>query len=117
VLLARAFAQNAPLLLLDEPTANLDINHAINTLDLVRTVVDEGTAAVAAIHDLDLAARYCDRLLLIADGELLAVGSPESVLTSQRLKAAFDVETVVSEDAATNSPHVTALSSSDSDRC
>ena len=117
VLLARAFAQDAPLLLLDEPTANLDINHAINTLDLVRTVVDEGTAAVAAIHDLDLAARYCDRLLLIADGELLAVGSPESVLTSHRLKAAFDVETVVSEDAATNSPHVTALSSSDSDRC
>ena len=115
VLLARAFAQDAPLLLLDEPTANLDINHAINTLDLVRSAVDDGTAAVAAIHDLDLAARYCDRLLLVADGELLAVGSPDAVLTSQQLDTAFDVETVVSDDPTTGSPRVTALSSTETD--
>ncbi len=115
VLLARAFAQNAPLLLLDEPTANLDINHAINTLELVRTAVENGTAAVAAIHDLDVAARYCDRLLLIANGKLLAVGPPASVLTSQRLEAAFDVKTVISEDPTTHSPRVTALSSKETD--
>ncbi len=115
VLLARAFAQDAPLLLLDEPTANLDINHAINTLELVRSVVDEGTAAVAAIHDLDLAARYCDRLVLLVDGAVLAAGPPKSVLTRERLKTAFDVETVISSDPTTGSPRVTALSTADSD--
>ncbi len=115
VLLARAFAQDAPLLLLDEPTANLDINHAINTLDLVRSVVDDGTAAVAAIHDLDLAARYCDRLVLLADGAVLAAGPPESVLTRERLKTAFGVETVISSDPATDSPRVTALSTTETE--
>ncbi len=113
VLLARAFAQDAPLLLLDEPTANLDINHAINTLDMVRSAVDDGTAAVAAIHDLDLAARYCDRLVLPVDGAVLAAGSPESVLTRKQLKTAFGVETVISSDPTTGSPRVTALSTTD----
>lgn len=110
VLLARALAQDTPLLLLDEPTANLDINHAIKTLDLVRSVVDDGTAAVAAIHDLNLAARYCDRLVLLTDGEILAAGTPESVLTRETLKQAFDARTVVSEDPTTDAPRVTALS-------
>lgn len=110
VLLARALAQDTPLLLLDEPTANLDINHAINTLDLVRSVVDKGTAAVAAIHDLNLAARYCDRLVLLASGSVLASGPPEAVLTRETLKEAFDARTVVSVDQTTDSPRVTALS-------
>ena len=110
VLLARAFAQDTPLLLLDEPTANLDINHAVNTLDLVRSVVDEGTTAVAAIHDLNLAARYCDRLVLLAEGSVVEAGAPEAVLTSETLKAAFDARTVVANDPTTDSPRVTALS-------
>ena len=110
VLLARAFAQATPLLLLDEPTANLDINHAINTLDLVGSVVDEGTAAVAAIHDLNLAARYCDRLALLADGSVVDAGPPEAVLTSEALEAAFDARAVVATDPTTDSPRVTALS-------
>jgi len=110
VLLARAFAQDTPLLLLDEPTASLDINHAINTLDLVRSVVDEGRAAVAAIHDLNLAARYCDRLVLLAGGSVLEAGVPASVLTTETLEAAFDARAVVSHDPTTDSPQVTALS-------
>jgi iron complex transport system ATP-binding protein len=110
VLLARALAQDTPLLLLDEPTANLDINHAIKTLDLVRSSVDDGTAAVAAIHDLNHAARYCDRLVVLADGAIVAAGSPASVLTAETLKQAFDARTVVSEDTTTDSPRVTALS-------
>jgi iron complex transport system ATP-binding protein len=114
VLLARAFAQDTPLLLLDEPTANLDINHAINTLDLVRSVVDEGRAAVAAIHDLNLAARYCDRLVLLAGGSVLKAGAPDSVLTTETLEAAFDARAVVSNDPTTHSPRVTALSEHES---
>ncbi|MEA1930072.1 MAG: heme ABC transporter ATP-binding protein [Euryarchaeota archaeon] len=114
VLLARAFAQDTPLLLLDEPTANLDINHAINTLDLVRDVVDEGRAAVAAIHDLNLAARYCDRLVLLTEGSVLEAGVPDSVLTTETLEAAFDARAVVSTDPTTDSPRVTALSDHES---
>jgi iron complex transport system ATP-binding protein len=110
VLLARAFAQETPLLLLDEPTSNLDINHAVNTLDLVRSVVDEGTTAVAAIHDLNLAARYCDRLVLLAEGSVLEAGTPDTVLTSETLEAAFDARTVVAHDPTTDAPRVTALS-------
>ena len=102
VLLARAVAQDAPLLLLDEPTANLDIS-----------AVEDDTAAVAAIHDLNLAARYCDRLVLLVEGSVLVAGSPESVLTRERLKTAFDVETVISSDPTTGSPRVTALSTPD----
>ena len=69
VLLARALAQDTPLLLLDEPTASLDIAHQIRTLELVRRLVDDGTTVVAAIHDLNLAARFCDRLVLLEHAE------------------------------------------------
>ena len=109
VLLARALAQTTPVLLLDEPTASLDINHAIKTLETARSVVDDGTAAVAAIHDLDLAARYCDRLILLADGKVVAAGKPDSVLTSETLAATFDATAVVSRDEVTDTPRVTAL--------
>ena len=96
VLLARAIAQDAPVLLLDEPTANLDLHHAIETMRLVRELVDdEGTAALAAIHDLELAARVCDRILVLADGEIVANGPPEAVLDADRLAAAFDARIAV----------------------
>ena len=109
VLLARALAQETPVLLLDEPTASLDINHQVATLSLVRELAGEGRTAVAAIHDLDLAARFCDRLALVADGELVAVGTPREVLTADRLERAYGVRTVVSEHPVTGTPTVTAL--------
>lgn len=109
VLLARALAQATPVLLLDEPTASLDINHAIRTLETVRSVVEDGTAAVAAIHDLDLAARYCDRLVLLTEGSVVAAGSPDAVLTSETIQQAFDTTAVVDHDDRTDAPRVTAL--------
>jgi iron complex transport system ATP-binding protein len=113
VLLARALAQETPVLLLDEPTASLDINHQVATLSLVRDLAreptGEGRTAVAAIHDLDLAARFCDRLALVADGELAAVGTPREVLTAERLERAYGVRAVVSEHPVTGTPTVTAL--------
>ena len=109
--LARAFAQETPALVLDEPTASLDINHQVRTLDLVRDRVDtEGTAVLAAIHDLDLAARFCDRIAVLSDGDLLAVGSPDAVLTGDRLETAFDTATAVRSDPITGAPTVTPLS-------
>ncbi|WP_129115024.1 ATP-binding cassette domain-containing protein [Halegenticoccus tardaugens] len=109
VLLARALAQDAPVLLLDEPTASLDIAHQVRTLELVRELVGEGKTVVAAIHDLNLAAHYCDELLLLRDGRALAVGSPESVLTESTLERAFGANAVVSRHPVTGSVYVTAL--------
>jgi iron complex transport system ATP-binding protein len=116
VLLARALAQAAPLLLLDEPTASLDVNHAVETLELVREFVDDGDrGAIAAIHDLDAAARYCDEVVVLADGGVRAAGPPEDVLSASTVGAAFDAETFVGRDPATGAPAVTAFPHSDVD--
>ncbi|MFB6072826.1 MAG: heme ABC transporter ATP-binding protein [Halobacterium sp.] len=110
VLLARALAQDTPVLLLDEPTASLDVNHQVRTLDLVRGLADDaGRAVVAAIHDLDLAARYCDELVLVADGRVLDSGTPEAVLTPEAIRDAFDARVAVGTDPATGAPRVTPL--------
>ena len=74
VFVARALAQQPRILLMDEPTANLDILHQLKVLDLVRRLVADGLTAVAAIHDLNMAARYCDKLVLLSSGRVLAVG-------------------------------------------
>lgn len=116
VLLARAIAQETPALLLDEPTASLDVNHGIETLQLVRSLVDDGTAAIAAIHDLDLAARYCDSLVLLSDGDVVATGPPESVLTESTVSSTFDVRAAVTTDPITGAESVRALEDSDPPR-
>ena len=110
VLLARALAQAAPLLLLDEPTASLDVNHAVETLELVRAFVDDGErGAIAAIHDLDAAARYCDEVVVLANGGVQAAGPPESVLSASAIGDAFDAEAFVGRNPATGTPAVTAF--------
>jgi iron complex transport system ATP-binding protein len=109
VILARALAQEPDGLLLDEPTANLDINHQVRMLELVSELVGEGRAALAAIHDLDLAARFCDRLLLLSDGRVRARGPPGHVLADPTLADAFDTETAVSRNRVTGTHRITAL--------
>jgi iron complex transport system ATP-binding protein len=113
VVLARALAQAAPVLVLDEPTASLDVNHQVRTLDLVADLVDDGRTAVAAIHDLSLAARYCDRLVLLADGGVVAAGLPERVLERSTVADAFDADAAVVDDPVTGTPAVTPLSAGD----
>ncbi len=113
VLLARALAQDTPALVLDEPTASLDINHQVRVLETVRELVDGGRAALAAIHDLDLAARYCDRLLLLSDGAIRAAGSPAAVLDDPALEDAFGTRTAVSHNPTTGTPTVAAVADSD----
>jgi len=109
VVLARALAQEPDGLLLDEPTANLDINHQVQVLELVSGLVDEGRAALAAVHDLDLAARFCDRLLLLSGGQVRARGPPGRVLADPTLTDAFDTETAVSRNRVTGTHRITAL--------
>ena len=108
VVLARALCQDPDALLLDEPTASLDINHQVRVLSLVREFVAEGRAALCAIHDLSLAARFCDRLVLLADGDVLAAGAPEAVLTEDYVERAFDTGAAVTHHPVTGTVDVTA---------
>ena len=101
VFVARALAQQPRVLLLDEPTSNLDVLHQLKVLDVVRQLVDDGLAAIAAIHDLNLAARYCDRLVLLCDGRVLAEGPPAEVLSPDTIESAFGVESAVYRDPVT----------------
>ena len=97
--LARALAQEAPVLLLDEPTASLDPGHAVEVLDVVDELRDgEGLTVVAAAHDLTLAGRYADRLVLLDAGRVVADGSPEEVLTEATLTAHYGAGIRVIED-------------------
>jgi iron complex transport system ATP-binding protein len=97
--LARALAQEAPLLLLDEPIAGLDLAHQLQALDLLRATVDEGRGALVALHDLSLAARRCDRMILLAGGRIRADGQPAVVLTPETLARVFGVRAEVRHDA------------------
>lgn len=108
ILIARAIAQDTPGLLVDEPTASLDINHQVAVFELLRDLVSDDKAVLAAVHDLDLAARYCDRLLLLGDGSITAAGSAESVLSSETLRSAYGIETTVVDNPVTDTPTVVA---------
>lgn len=99
-LLARALAQEAPVLLLDEPTASLDVGHAVEVLDVIDELrSQEGLTVVSAAHDLTLAGRYADRLVLISRGRIAAEGDPVSVLTEENLKAHYGAGIRVLDDA------------------
>ncbi|ETW93249.1 MAG: hypothetical protein ETSY1_40045 [Candidatus Entotheonella factor] len=95
VMLARALAQQAPLLLLDEPTANLDIAHQLDMLSQVHAVVKDDRCALIAMHDFNLAARFCDRMLMLANGRLVAQGKPEAVITEEHLATYFHIRAKV----------------------
>ena len=99
VVLARALAQDTPVLLLDEPTSNLDVNHSLAVLAVVeRRVRREGHTVVTVLHDLGLAAAYCDHLIFIKQGRVLAAGPTEQVLVSRNLARVFGVQARVGWD-------------------
>ena len=113
VFVSRALAQQPRVLLLDEPTSNLDVFHQLKVLDLVRKLVDGGLTAVAAIHDLNMAARYCDRLVLLKGGRVLAEGSPEEVLVPETIQSAFGVRAAVYRDPMTGSLALSVIGPAD----
>ncbi len=113
VFVSRALAQQPRILLLDEPTSNLDVLHQLKVLDLVRELVDGGLAAIAAIHDLNLAARYCDRLVLLRHGRVLAEGTPAEVLSPDTIESAFGVKSAVYRDPITGALAISLIGPAD----
>lgn len=111
LLVARALAQEPRLLLLDEPTAHLDIAHQVAVFDLVaaRTRAD-GLAVLAVVHDLTLAAQFCDRLLLLVSGRVMAEGPPADVLRPETLAAAYGGRVALLAHPETGGPVVVPLS-------
>lgn len=96
--LALALIRDPTVLLLDEPTSALDLHWRLVVLDYVRErVSQQGGGAIAALHDLDLAARYCDKLVLIDEGKVIASGTPFEVLTQENLAAVYQVDTKIIE--------------------
>jgi iron complex transport system ATP-binding protein len=96
VLIARVLVQETKAILLDEPTANLDIGRQLEILDLIRSLCSERNLTVlAAIHDLNLAAQYCDRLLLVNDHHIHAEGTPTEVITDENIKQVYGAENCV----------------------
>ncbi|KQU62807.1 ABC transporter [Aminobacter sp. DSM 101952] len=99
VLIARALAQETPLLIADEPTAGLDPSHQITLMRLFAELAASERSVVASLHDLGLAARWCTRLLLIDGGRIVADGPPADVLTAEALRTVYGVEAFFGESA------------------
>jgi iron complex transport system ATP-binding protein len=103
VLIAQAIAQEADHLILDEPTNHLDIRYQVEILELVSAL---GITVLAAIHDLSLAALFCDTVHLISDGRIIAGGPPESVITADSVRHAYGTDVLVISHPDTGTPHL-----------
>ncbi len=109
-LLARALAADTPFLLLDEPTANMDLAHQASVLALVRSRCNNrNTAAIVITHDINLAAHFADQVLLMKQGKTLALGKPKEVLTPNLLREVFQVEVLVDAHPVTGVPRITPV--------
>ncbi|WP_068313754.1 ABC transporter ATP-binding protein [Polycladidibacter hongkongensis] len=107
VWIAMALAQDTKLMLLDEPTTFLDLTHQIELLELLRRCKQErGATIVAVLHDINLAARYADHLILMRSGALLKTGTPEQVITEANMKAAFSLNAHIIKDPVGGGPLV-----------
>lgn len=107
VIIARALAQEPKLLLLDEPTVHLDISHQLEIMELIRRLNrDNDIVVVAVFHDLNLAAQYCNRLMLLDSGKVSSIGTPHDVLTPENIRKTYHVDVLVKEHPLSSSLYV-----------
>ncbi len=105
LVIARALTQQPKAILLDEPTAHLDINHQVEILDLVRNLcLEQSLTVVVALHDLNLAAQYCDRMVMLNGGRVYAEGTPPEILTAPNIKEVFGAKVHVYPHPINNLP-------------
>jgi len=100
VMIARAMVQDPSLLLLDEPTSALDLRHQLEVMELVRRVArDKEASVLMAVHDLNLASRFCDRLMIMKEGRIVAMGTPSELLTRELIRDVYEVDAVISGES------------------
>jgi iron complex transport system ATP-binding protein len=110
VFIARALAQEPEVILLDEPTANLDIHHQAEFLDLILSLNREkGLTILMASHDLNLASEYCDRLIFLQNGKIYKTGSPEEVMTRENIEKVYGCEVWIDRNPVSGMPRVSLL--------
>jgi len=111
VIIARALTQEPQILLLDEPTTHLDISNQLEIMDLIKHLCKTKKLLIVAVfHDFNLAARYCDSIILLNDGKIVAVGESNETLTSQNVRKVFSVDTIVKKHPITGFLHVIPIS-------
>jgi iron complex transport system ATP-binding protein len=110
VFIARALCQQPHIILLDEPTASLDLSHQVQILDLMEKLkIEKDITIVMVSHDVNLAAMYGDRLLLLSEGQIASLGSPREVLTYQKLEETYGCKLLVDESPLGKLPRVTLV--------
>ncbi len=95
IILARALAQQTDCLVLDEPTNHLDIKHQLQLMSIVKGLNIE---VIAAIHDLNIALMYCDKIYVLKDGKIIAYGTPSEVMTKELIKEVYEVDAIINKD-------------------
>ncbi|MDN3680881.1 ABC transporter ATP-binding protein [Vibrio tapetis subsp. quintayensis] len=107
VWIAMLLAQQAPILMLDEPTTYLDISHQLELLELFKKLNQQrGNTVVAVLHDLNQACRYADNLIVLSGGKVVAQGSPEELMTESLIKQVFGLDSLIIQDPVTNTPMI-----------
>jgi len=110
VFIARTLAQEPEVMLLDEPTANLDIHHQIDFLDLILTLNRErGLTIVMASHDMNIASEFCDRLILLQGGRIYKMGTPEEVITKENIESVYGCEVWIDQNPISGMPRISLL--------
>ncbi|WP_017413282.1 ABC transporter ATP-binding protein [Clostridium tunisiense] len=107
VFIARALTQETKILILDEPISMLDIHHALEIMDTIKNLNSKvGLTILTVLHDLNLAAEYSDELILVDDGKIVAIGTPEEVLTEENLEKVYKVKVSISKNPYSKKPHI-----------